>query len=302
MRPDKEQLVKFNAFYKADTAFASKARLKQSIWRDSKGFESPKEKLGNYLESDFAIRSKSNFLTDRVKTLVQYEVYLSHQNKKLISEPRIWENLLSSQPLAFNLFGELHFDLKLATKFFKKRYPDTVEEVTKILFEHSPCRGNLDYTGDHSAFDVFIEFISRDNKKGFIGIEVKYAENMLDSKESCEKIFKKSGTRYIELSQNSQIFKDGAFDTLKNPQLQQVWRDHLLAIATLKDYDLGFFVFLYPKDNSDCDRVVSEYQQYLVSDSTKCKFIPETLEAYLNDLSKCSNADWIKEFINRYLD
>lgn len=98
------------------------------------------------------------------------------------------------------------------------------------------------------------------------------------------------------------MFKDGAFDTLKNPPLQQVWRDHLLAIATLKDYDLGFFVFLYPKDNIDCDRVVADYQKYLISDSTTCKFIPETLEAYLSDLSKCSNADWIKEFTHRYLD
>ena len=112
--------------------------------------------------------------------------YYLHQAGKLISEPRIWENLLSSQPLAFNLFGELHFDLKLATKFFKKKYPDSIVEVTKILFEHSPNRGSLKYTGDHSAFDVFIEFLSKNKQKGFIGIEIKYAENMVSSKKSCE--------------------------------------------------------------------------------------------------------------------
>jgi hypothetical protein len=222
MRPDKKQLDKFNAFYKSDTEFASNARLRQSIWRENIGFKNAKDKLGNYLDPDLARTSKSNFLTDRIKTLVQYEVYLSHQSKKLISEPRIWENLLSSQPLAFNLFGELHFDLKLATKFFKKRYPDSVKEVTRILFEHSSSRGNSDYTGDHSAFDIFVEYISKDDKKEFIGIEVKYAEYMSDSKKSCESIFDKNGTLYIILSQRFQIFKDGVIDNLKNPPLQQV--------------------------------------------------------------------------------
>lgn len=302
MRPDKKQLDNYRAYHKSDTEFAAIARLKQSKWRDKKGFKIPKDKLGNYLDLDFAKTSKSNFLTDKIKTLVQYEVYSSHQNNKLISEPRIWENLLSSQPLAFNLFGELHFDLKLATKFFKKRYPDSVAEVTKVLFEHSPSRGSLDYTGDHSAFDVFIEFLTKDKRKGFIGIEVKYAENMIGSKESCSRIFKDHGTRYVELSQKFNIFKDGAFDHLKETPLQQVWRDHLLAISTLKDYDLGFFVFLYPKDNNDCERVVTDYKQYLIPDSFKCQFIPETLETYINVLSKCSRADWINEFTARYLD
>jgi hypothetical protein len=302
MRPDKKQLDKFRAFHKADSEFAASARLKQSVWRERKGFKSPEDKLGNYLDPDFAKTTKCNFLTDRIKTLVQYEVYLSHQNHKLISEPRIWENLLSSQPLAFNLLGELHFDLNLATKFFKKKYPNSVAEVTKILFEHSPSRGNIEYTGDHSAFDVFIEFLSKDKQKGFIGIEVKYAENMSDSKESCDQIFKDHGRRYIELSQKFNIFKDGSFDNLKNSPLQQVWRDHLLAISTLKDYDQGFFVFLYPKDNNDCKRVVADYCQYLIHDSTKCQFVPETLETYIDVLSRCSKADWINEFTARYLD
>lgn len=301
MRPDRKQLNKFHAYHKSDTGFSSAARLKQSVWRDCKGFIRAKDKLGNYLDPLFAKTNKNNFLTERIKTLVQYEVFLSHQDGKLISEPRIWENLLSSQPLTFNLFGELHFDLKLATKFFKKMYPDSVSEVTKILFEHSPNRGDSNYTGDHSAFDVFIEFLGKSNQKGFIGIEVKYAENMADSKERCDKIFTEHGKRYTDLSQTYEIFKDGAIEHVKHSPLQQVWRDHLLAISTLKDYNQGFFVFLFPKDNLECERVVANYKQNLISDSTKCQFIPENLETYVNVLSKCSKADWINEFKTRYM-
>lgn len=299
MKPDKDLLNRYGAYHPQDTDFSARARLNQSIWREQKGY--PKGKLGNYLEADFAKSSRSNFLTEKIKTLVQYEVYQSHQEKKLISEPRIWENLLSSQPLAFNLFGELHFDLKLATKFFKKLYPEKVSEVTRVLFEHSPGRGNSEYSGDHSAFDVFIEFLSPENKKGFIGIEVKYAENMKDSDESCKEIFKNNGVRYIELSQKFNIYNDGAIDHLKNAPLQQVWRDHLLTISTLKDYDLGFFVFLYPEDNSECAEVVNKYRQYLNNDCEKCSFIPELLEDYVATLRKCSGAEWLDLFSERYL-
>jgi hypothetical protein len=301
MRLDKKLLEKDYAYHKSDTVFSAKARLKQSQWRKSKGYPKQNKKLGNYLDSVFARTTKNNFLTDKIKTLVQYEIYSAHQYGKLISEPRIWENLLSSQPLAFNLFGELHFDLKLATKFLRKLYPDYISEVTKILFEHSPSRADLNYTGDHSAFDVFIEFLSNEKQKGFIGIEVKYAENMSANKDTCKTIFDDHGTLYTKLAYKYKIFSANAVDYLKHGKLQQIWRDHLLAIATLKDYDLGFFVFLYPKDNLECDKVVTDYQKYLISDSTKCAFVPARLEDYVNVLLKCSKADWINDFKSRYL-
>lgn len=300
MKPDKKLLEEDFAFHKPDSDFAAAARLKQSLWRKMKGYKKAEGKHGNYLDKD-GITLRNNFLTDKIKTLVQYEVFRSPQNKKLISEPKIWENLLSSQPLAFNLFGELHFDLKLATRFFRKLYPESVSEVTNVLFEHSPGRGNPEYSGDHSAFDVFIEFLSPENKKGFIGIEVKYAENMKDSEKSCSEIYENRGERYVELSQKFNIFQDGSIELLKNPPLQQVWRDHVLAISTLRDYDLGFFVFLYPKDNTECAAVVNEYQSHLKPNCDKCMFIPERLEDYVNALKKCSRAEWINQFAERYL-
>jgi len=88
----------------------------------------------------------------------------------LIKQPRIWNNLLSSQPLCFNLFGELHFDLELATKFFGQLFPGKIETVTSIKFEYSPGRGNKQYIGDHSAFDVFIEYHNK-GKNGFIELK-----------------------------------------------------------------------------------------------------------------------------------
>jgi hypothetical protein len=65
----------------------------------------------------------------------------------MISEPRIWNNLLSSQPLCFNMFGEKTDDPDLATRFLEKVLPGT---VTRVDFEYSTRRGQP----DRSAFDV----------------------------------------------------------------------------------------------------------------------------------------------------
>ena len=122
MKPTKELREKFSTNYYDRSAFASKARLLQSMWRTEKGYEY--EQYGNYLQLDFAKESGANFLTPEIFELVKHEVANKHIHRKVIQEPRIWNNLLSSQPLAFNLFGELKLDLGLATLVFKDLYPE----------------------------------------------------------------------------------------------------------------------------------------------------------------------------------
>jgi hypothetical protein len=299
-KPTKEILEKHNAFYKPDSDFSAIGRLRQSQWRERK--EYPAGKLGNYLTADFAIKSKANYLTDKIKTLVQYEVYKSSLEGKLISEPRIWDNLLSSQPLCFNLFGELHFDLKLATKYFKKLFPTRVNKITAIKFEHSPGRGNADYTGDHSAFDVFVEYVNEIGKKGFIGIEVKYAENLKDDKEKTEATFQKHKEQYLKFATTSKLFPASSIDKLKQTPLQQIWRDHLLSIATMKDYDEGFFVFLFPSQNKECQIAVDNYiQQLNTANEEKNGFYSRHLDEFITTLKQLHKADWTTELEERYL-
>lgn len=56
---------------------------------------------------------------------------------------------MSSQPLAFNLFGELKLNLALVTLVFKDLYSERqIDRITAIEFEYSPGRGNPKYTGD----------------------------------------------------------------------------------------------------------------------------------------------------------
>ena len=81
-----------------------------------------------------------------------------------------------------------------------------IKEVIGIKFEHSPGRKDKNYTGDSSAFDVFVEYISTKQKKGFIGIEVKCAEDLILKPKEVKQTYNKNGKRYLEISKASNIF------------------------------------------------------------------------------------------------
>ncbi len=120
------------------SSFAEKARLLQSIWRVEKGFKF--EKYGNFLKEDFAKETGSDFLSKNIFGIIKTEVKNKHIDGKVIKEPRIWNNLLSSQPLAFNLFGELKLNTKIATSIFQELYPErNLRKVSAIEFEYSPA-------------------------------------------------------------------------------------------------------------------------------------------------------------------
>ena len=216
---------------------------------------------------------------------------------KVIKEPRIWNNLLSSQPLAFNLFGELKLDAELTTKIFQDLYPiRNIKNVTSILFEYSPGRKNPNYTGDSSAFDVFVEYQNKENKNCFFGIEVKYAEDLNDKPSSHK-------SSYEKISEKSEIFDLSKLEELKENPIQQIWRDHLLALSLFisnNDYEIGDFIYLYPTDNTNCKNGIEKYIQTF-NDSKENYFKPLTLEKLTETIKKHSSENWIGLFENRYL-
>ena len=291
-RPAVELLRKFNVYHKSDTAFQANARLLQSIWREEKGYQSGR--LGNYL-SDSDADLKRNYPTEKIGELVEAEL----QNKeKMIGQPRIWNNLLSSQPLAFNLFGELKLEAGygIANGVFSELFPDRMGQVTGIEFEYSPSRRNPKYTNDRSAFDVFVEYCSAEGEKCFWGIEVKYSEDMKDGPARVRE-------EYGQVAKTMGIFKPEALDKLASTSLQQLWRDQLLAGSMFKknrDYDRGDFIVLYPEENTACQKAIDDYQECLKPGDGY--FIPLTLEKFYQALNSVSNAAWVAEFYDRYLD
>jgi hypothetical protein len=155
--------------------------------------------LGSRLP-DTVARTGANFLTPEIARFVQRDVAY-REIGALIDEERLWCNLLSSQPLCYNLFGPLKLDTELATRFFRELLPDFVAEVLDLAFEHSPGRGDPTFTADHSAFDAIAAVKTTTGKIGFIAFEVKYAENLASAP-------RPTNQRHDELARLSGVFRD----------------------------------------------------------------------------------------------
>ncbi len=177
------------AFEKSDTeVFQRRARTLQSLWREEMGYEIGEHRrgdksrpLGSRLPMPWAKETLANYITPTIRDVVRAEVEDADRSKgKLYGKPRIYNDLLSSQPLCFNLFGELTRDLASASKLVAEMTQGRFTGVTAIDFEWSPGRSDDKYTGDRSAFDVFISCMSSAGGRAFIGIEVKYHESLRD--------------------------------------------------------------------------------------------------------------------------
>ena len=285
--------------------FQRQARILQSLWRQEQGIPPGEHRwktqdgvirtrpLGSRLPMPWAQESLANFLTDKIREEVRSEV-IDQKNSagKLFGKPRIFNDLLSSQPLCFNLFGELANDLPLASIMVNDFTGGRFSVVVAISFEHSPGRGDPRYLEDRSAFDVFLHCRTATGEEGFVAIEVKYHENMA-GKPGAHK------PRYDEVADMMGCFS-GDRRLLQTAPLQQIWRDHLLAgITRLVDgYADGLFVMLSPRDNHHVSDAVGGYREQLTDSSS---FEAWSLEGVVEKLKEHSDAAWIEAFNDRYL-
>ena len=297
----KDILQRYTALVSASTDqhdYQWKLRLLQSLWREERGFpigEYRGQPSGNRLAMPEAKKTLNNYLTQTIREVVRWEVEGPKRRGKSFQPPRIYDNLLSSQPLCFNLFGELAKDRALASQVLSDISKVQVAQVTAIEFEWSPGRGDPRYTCDKTAFDVYVTYQNAKGQCGFLGIEVKYHENLKDSKNYYR-------PRYDEIAAEMGCFHKEHLDTLRQAgPLQQMWRDHLLMGAHRKEdgFADACSVFLYPEVNTACEEAVADYRHCLSDART---FEAWTLEAFVACLRQHTDAAWGRLFYDRYLD
>lgn len=285
-----------------EAAWRRRLRVRQARWREAASLPigqhlpprgAPYE-LGSRIAMPYAEEHLANYLTDTIRTLVRRELAEAHLEGKLYGTPRIFDDLLSSQPLCFNLFGELAEDLDLASEVLGHLWPADVDVVTAIRFEHSPGRGDERYLGTRTAFDVFVEVRRPDGRDGFIGIEVKYHEDLTGRPAAAR-------PRVLEVAERSGVFHDPDAEDLRSNPLQQLWYDHLLALSMLQADDRwasGRFVLLHPAANVACYAASAAYERLLADQST---FQRLSLEEAVAVIGQHTEAHWIIAFDDRYL-
>lgn len=296
--PSDEILVEHHVLVRSDNAFQRVARLRQALWREGCGLPVGLHRgapLGSRLAMPFAKETLANYLTDTIRDVVRSEVGDAASSVgKMYSEPRIFEDLLSSQPLCFNLFAELKADLVLASRVFEVLLERPGIRVEEIAFEHSPGRGDARFTGDHSAFDVFVAYLDGE-ARGFVGIEVKYVENLAQP-EARHRV------RYDEVAMAMGVFGAGTLERLRRAPLEQLWRDHLLVGSLALDPASGFahgtFAVIWPSENSIVGAAVEEYAACLTDASA---FSAWTLENVLAAFDSAGAGPWCEALRTRYL-
>lgn len=294
---DRAVLERHHALVAGDNAWQRRARLRQARWRERQGLDVGQHRgapFGSRLtEADGRPPRMANYLTPTIREVVR-RALADRQRGALFAEPRLWVDLLSSQPLCFNLFGELAADRDLATQVFRTWWPERIEAVESIAFEWSPGRGDLRYTGTKSAFDVFVTYRGP-RGRGFVAIEVKYHEDLRGGAA-------RNDERYRALSVSHRLASEAALPRLEAPPLQQLWFDHLLALQMLSvdadHWQEGQFVVVHPAENRHCADAVARYRELLSRQDT---FDVLTLENAVDGLMSITSAPWVAALRERYL-
>lgn len=206
--------------------------------------------------------NKKNFLTDSaIKSVEDTLIERQTHGAGSFNTDRLYNNLLSSQPLAFNFFGSLKQDLEYAKRVISAFIPE-ITAVTNVFFEYAPVEK---YTNDNSAFDVVIE-IEINDSKGLLGLEVKYTDSF--SKEPHRK------KEYEDLYNISLNF-NGTYDVLTSSRFNQLFRNQLIAEALLqnKKYDFMYTGLFCYEGDKEAIETAREFQKLIKKGEENFKII-----------------------------
>ena len=298
--------------HKGDSKFVAKCRLLQSIYRveigEDEGYIQRGSKryfYGNYIMN--GDKTGKNFLEDYIFDYAKKRVN-NRKHYETINEERLFNNLLSSQPMAFNLFCPLikmlEEDESSATDILRAALPNyNINKVTKIDLEFIP-KNHEELTNDRTAMDAIIEFTDNDGIPSFIAIETKYSEN-LGTNEASDK--GKGKEKAIETIKSLRIFQSEIENriTSKEVALTQIYRNFLLSETYGIDQNKkAYSIVLAPKEHPTTTNEVNSLKNEL-KEEYRYKISSVYLKDFVLKLIEKSQSKYqatFRAFYDRYLN
>lgn len=286
---------------KSDTALRMRLRFHQSWYRRyvigrEPGQNSNGIRYGNLLDARSGAEGL-NFLNETIFLTASERL---DRRSGAIEPDRLLRNMLSSQPMCFNLLAPLKSDLALASKLVAALpgAPSNLE-VTEVDFEYAPDKAR--HLNDASAFDAIIKY-KRGDRRGFIGIETKLSEPF--SPQTYD-----FAARYSNwMAEERWWWKSGAEHAFSDPVHNQIWRNHLLVFAMLNqkpsEFDEGLFFIIHHDLDQDCPRAIEAYSEHLTPEgaATLLRYsLGDVIAAWGKVGQTRAVNDWLAQFRLRYL-
>ncbi len=238
-----------------------------------------------------------NFLTTEI-----FEVALDRlaQGSGVVEKYRLLHNMLSSQPMCFNLFGPLVRDHELAKNLLATIVPENFSEVIRVEIEWAP-EPVTNYLNDHTAFDAFIEYWTEDGQLVGLGIETKLSEPF------SQKAYDRPEYRRWMQHPDSPWNPD-SWNKVQAIELNQLWRDHLLAVALRFQpksiYNCVRLMLVYHPEDMNSARNFLNYKNLLRNndDSMFSLSIDQIVDRWLSVVEKDEHKKWLRSFRKRYIE
>lgn len=271
------------------TEFRRRLRYHQAQWREARGHPigsqpiaprphgGPARLVGSRLPLAYGRETGATFLTVGALDAATARTSLIEPHQSF-DHQRLWADLLSSEAMAFNLFGDLAADLGLADRVAHTWWPDAPGIACEVRFAHSPGRLDRAYLGNLIAFDVAFVLARRDGTQGVVGLDTKYHERTKRALPKPSRL-----PRYLEVAARSGVFGPGAIDAVNGTDLLVMWLEHLLVLSMLQHrsgtWSWGRYVVVHPAGNLDVAEACARYRDLLVDSST---FSSVTVEELLD--------------------
>jgi hypothetical protein len=268
----------------AMTAFRQAARLHQAEWRERHdlpiGSQPIKPRpgvdarpVGSRIPLDFAMETGANLVTDAARKAARARM-ATVEREQSIDHQRLWADLLSSEALAFNLFGDLAVDLARATRLVRSWFPDAPGDVAEVRFLHSPGRLEAQWLNSLRQFSAAFVL----GGGGIVAVDTRYHERLTIELPKPENLW-----RNREVHERSRAFRPEALPLVSGrSDLWSPWLEHLLLLSMLQHpsgaWTWGRFVIVHPADNVDMADLCRRYEALLADRTT---FASMTLESVL---------------------
>ena len=305
---------KYGEKYSGDSMFVADCRQLQSMYRVEvnetirpyKGRDGKTHYYGNYISD--GEKSGNNFLTnyafryatERVTNKKEYET---------IEQDRLFNNLLSSQPMAFNLFCPLREmrekNPEAATAVIKAALPMyNILSVTDVDLEFIP-KDYADLSGDKSAMDAIIKFVDESGHNAFIAIETKYSEN-LGTNVALERGTNRPRAKSLKAVRELKCFEPDIEERINagKIRLTQIYRNFLLSESYGAKYGMdSYSIILAPARHPSTGKEVNSLRDGL-REEHKHKIDSISLEDFVGRILACCPEEHkgpFEKFRDRYL-